>query len=301
VIKNKTVFVLGAGASNPFGLPLGAELKTHVLANYNDKAGHAVNLYNTTTFREGDVRSFITALRYSGLTSVDTFLERRPEFIEIGKATMAIELIVRESLDALWQPGGNWLLYLYSAMIGKSLKEFSENQVSFVTFNYDRSVEHFFAVSLSNSFGEAMGKIKPVLDSIPIIYLHGRLGYLPWEEAKYMIGYGQKDINHQTMETFLKEIKVVHEDIKDGRDKDFSKAKQLLDEARRVYLLGFGFGALNVERIGLVDIEAETFQGTTLNMTSKETAQCKVLCGGRVDLNQNYGCLEFLRNIAVLD
>jgi hypothetical protein len=99
----------------------------------------------------------------------------------------------------------------------------------------------------------------------------------------------------------LNEIKVVHEDITDGRDKDFAQAKQLLDEAKRVYLLGFGFGARNVERLGLANVRAETYRGTTFGMTIKETQQYKSLCGGRIDLNTNYGCLDFLRNFAEIN
>jgi DNA-binding MurR/RpiR family transcriptional regulator len=57
------------------------------------------------------------------------------------------------------------------------------------------------------------------------------------------------DVN--AMNIFLKEIKVVHEDITDVRDKEFTKAKELLADATRIYLLGFGFGSRNVERLGL--------------------------------------------------
>ena len=66
VIDSRTVFVLGAGASNPFGLPLGTGLRRFVLENFNDKQGHAVHLYNTTGFTEQQVEKFISALRFSG-------------------------------------------------------------------------------------------------------------------------------------------------------------------------------------------------------------------------------------------
>jgi hypothetical protein len=301
MITNKTVFILGAGASNPYGLPLGAGLKNLVLSNYNNVQGHAVHLYNTTPFGQDQVGAFISGLRFSGLSSVDAFLERRPNFLEVGKATMGIELLFCEAGANLWQDGSNWLTYLYGNMIGGSLEEFTKNQVSFVTFNYDRVVEHFFHTSLQNTFGKGAGDTARILDQIPIIHLHGQVGYLPWQSDRNVVPFGATAIGALQMNVMLSEIKVVHEDITDGRDKEFKRAKELIADAARVYLLGFGFGGRNVERLGLANVEAHDYAGTAYGMTSKETNQCKVLCGNRANLNQNFPALEFLRNMASLN
>ena len=248
VIRTKTVFVLGAGASFPYGFPLGSELKKLVLQCYKDEKSHAAHLYNTTDFDKAAAIEFITALQYSGLSSVDAFLERRPQFLDIGKATMGIELLIKEGTSDLWKEQENWLTYLYGSMIGSALEEFAENRVSFVTFNYDRVVEHFFHTSLLNAFGKGIEDTAKIVNQIPVIHLHGRLGCLPWQNGEGVVPYGDPTIDKQVMKTLLNEIKVVHEDITDGRDKEFTRAKVLLGEAERVYLLGFGFGARNVER-----------------------------------------------------
>lgn len=77
-----------------------------------------------------------------------------------------------------------------------------------------------------------------VLKSIPIIHLHGRLGYLPWEAP----ADNRRDFNgvitRETLEASVKEIKVIYEDISGGRDAEFSRAKGLLDDAERVYIFG---------------------------------------------------------------
>jgi hypothetical protein len=93
----------------------------------------------------------------------------------------------------------------------------------------------------------------------------------------------------------VKEMRVVHEDITD-RDKDFAQAKTLLKEAKRVYLMGFGFGAKNVERIDLPSLQPEIFAGTAYQLTPSETAYYTQQCGGSVVLNRNFPCLEFMRN-----
>ena len=301
MIKTKTVFVLGAGASYPFGLPLGTGLRDWVLDNFNGNTGHAVHLYNTTNFTGGEVGAFILALRYSGFQSVDAFLERRPEFMEVGKAVMAIELVIRENQDALWRGAGNWMVYLYSAMIGNSLEEFGENEVSFITFNYDRSLEHFLATSLKNSFGKSMQDVALVLGNIPVIHLHGRLGYLPWQNDRNAIPYSHQSITASDMKVFLREIKVVHEDISDGRDKDFDAAKKLMEEASRIYLLGFGFGARNVERLGLRELRAGIAASTAVGLTQHELNRISTLIDGKVNLRPGSDCLDLLRNFAILD
>jgi hypothetical protein len=301
VITTQTVFVLGAGASEPYGLPLGSRLRLDVLQNFADNAGHSVHVYNTTEFVQRQIIEFTEAFRYSGFLSVDAFLERRPEFMEIGKAMMGIELLLRESGIRLWQEDRNWLTYLYQSMIGSTLGEFGENRVSFVTFNYDRSVEHFLFTSLLNAFGRSSDEIKSVLQKIPIIHLHGRLGHLPWQEGEKTISYGANQIDRPTMNVLRSEIKVVHEDITDGRDKDFAQAKELIGTATRVYVLGFGFGGRNAERLGLAEVKSADYQGTAVGLTPKEVRQCRSLCGDRINLHPNWDSLDFLRQVATLN
>jgi hypothetical protein len=301
VITTRTVFVLGAGASEPYGLPLGSRLRLDVLQNFLDTTGHSVQLYNTTEFVQRQTIEFTEAFRYSGFLSVDAFLERRPEFMEIGKAMMGIELLLRESGIRLWQEDRNWLTSLYQSMVGSTLGEFGDNSVSFVTFNYDRSVEHFLFTSLQNAFGRSGDEIKSVLEKIPIIHLHGRLGHLPWQEGNKAIPYGSTQIDGRTMKILRNEIKVVHEDITDGRDKDFAQAKELLGTATRVYLLGFGFGSKNVERLGLAEVKSADYQGTAVGLTPKEVRQCRSLCGDHINLHPNWDSLDFLRQIATLN
>jgi hypothetical protein len=99
----------------------------------------------------------------------------------------------------------------------------------------------------------------------------------------------------------MNEIKVVHEDITD-RDADFTTAKQLLHKAERIYLLGFGFGTTNVERLGLANLSPTgAFGGTAFRMSQKESGNCRTLSGGNVQLYNTLACLQFLREVALLD
>ena len=71
--------------------------------------------------------------------------------------------------------GHNWLRNLLQHMRGTSFEDFHTNKVSFVTFNYDRSLEHFLCRSLANSFAKTEAEAGEVISKIPIIHLHGRL------------------------------------------------------------------------------------------------------------------------------
>jgi hypothetical protein len=299
LINVDTVFVLGAGASQPFGLPLGVELYRDVIDHFIVNGANRKLLLDTTSHREGQLDNFLNALRRSGLTSVDAFLERRyEEFLDIGKAAMAIELLLREQEGLLWNVP-NWMLYLYGRMGSESFAEFSNNDVSFVTFNYDRSLEHFLCTSLANSYGRSTEEVAEAMKTIPVVHLHGRLGYLPWED-KNGRAYGDKTIDNRIVELCVKEMRVVHEDITD-RDAIFTEAKRLLKKAKRVYLMGFGFGNKNVERIDLPSLTPEVFYGTAYGMTQAETVSSAKLCGRRVSLYNSYPCLELLREQAQLD
>jgi hypothetical protein len=137
-----------------------------------------------------------------------------------------------------------------------------------------------------------------VFERIPIIHLHGRLGYLPWQK-EHGRHYGQTAIDLQTIQMCLREMRVVHEEITD-RDHDFEQAKRLLKNAERVYLMGFGLGIRNVERLELQYLTPVNYEGTAYGLTSKEADDDKKLCGGKVSLHINYPCLQFLRNRAEL-
>jgi hypothetical protein len=135
---------------------------------------------------------------------------------------------------------------------------------------------------------------------MPIIHLHGRLGYLPWQSTKEIIPFGSANIDPLAMTVMMNQIKVVHEDITDGRDKEFDRAKQLLKDAERVYLLGFGFGGRNVERLGLGNLQAPVYAGSAYELSGKESNEQKELLGGKIELH-NVVAAGFLKNIAVLN
>jgi hypothetical protein len=114
------------------------------------------NFYNTLKNLlglSGDViEGFRQEFYNSGRNSINAFLEHRTELMEVGKAAIAVALINYENPDRVIGFGeDNWLRYMYN-QLNTSFDEFGKNQLSFITFNYDRVVEWFLLTCLQNSF-----------------------------------------------------------------------------------------------------------------------------------------------------
>jgi hypothetical protein len=176
VLHIPTVLVLGAGASKSFNFPTGIELSELVSLHLRPGHGAFNTLVQFGHFSEEDIRQFREAFVFSGKNSVDAFLEHRSDLILIGKAATAAILIGYEDRENLFRFNPpNWLRCIYNNL-NTSFDEFGFNTLSIITFNYDRSVENFFFESLKNSYNKADDECKEVLEKLPIIHLHGRLG-----------------------------------------------------------------------------------------------------------------------------
>lgn len=94
MIKRPTVFVLGAGASYPYGFPTGEGLVTEIIGLASKNRTLDAFLYNGCV--DQDVKRFAVDLADSDALSVDAFLEHRPDFLKIGKLAVCLSLIPRE-------------------------------------------------------------------------------------------------------------------------------------------------------------------------------------------------------------
>lgn len=293
MITSPTVLVLGAGASQPYGYPLGFGLKEKIILNQlNDSS---VQIYVQLGFKPDDVYVFKNELHRSPLTSVDAFLEQRPEFTKMGKIAIAKELIQYEEENNILTKF-DWYQYLFNKM-NVRFEDFENNRIAFITFNYDRSFEHFLMMSLKSTYGKTENECAKVLSKIPFIHVHGKLGSLPWEKVKsFTRDYSTLwDLNSllQTSE----QIRIVHEEDP-KRDAIFSKAFELLTMAERIYFLGFGFGELNVKRlrIGELNQNGKEIKATAYQLENAEQEEVRALTGAKVELGHNsYSAYQFLR------
>jgi len=148
--------------------------------------------------------------------------------------------------------------YLFNKL-NASLNDFKQNRVGFISFNYDRSLEHFLFTSLQNTYNKSNDECAALLGQIPIIHVHGSLGKLQWQDSKG-IPYGTLEtytllnVFNSTMALLAsKQIKVIAED--QSTSEEFKLAFKLLSEAERIYFLGFAYHPTSMERLGVQKIK----------------------------------------------
>lgn len=254
MIETPTVFIVGAGASKPFGFPTGWEL-SELVVNGIAKGGNIRTALSKQQLTEEEIEGFRNTFLGSGFFSVDAFLERRTDYMDIGKLATAQVLMSRELKENLFKFQDNWLRILYNRMAG-TIDDLRKNKVSFITFNYDRNIEHFFFSAISNTHKIYDSAVRTLMEAhIPIVHLHGRLGYLPWQvdDGSAARPYGPA-FDDAGLRIAAENIKIIHEDITDGRDKEFAQAKALLSAAEKIVLMGFGYNERNIDRLGIRDL-----------------------------------------------
>ena len=295
MITRRVVLILGAGASNPYGFPLAKELLESAVAGEE----HLVPRLVDAGFDKPEIKTFMAELLRAQLPSIDAFLEYRPEFMQIGKAALALYLIACEREDWLIDPRNDehWYRYLYHQMKTIDLREFANNTLSVITFNYDRSLEHFLTTALMAGHGKSPDDVFTVLKDIPIIHPYGQLGSLPGQggqERPY-----DTTLTPEILRKAMDGIRIVSETA--DQTAQFRDAHALIREAQEIVFLGFGYHRENVERLELerhLPAPARV-TGTVVGFTTSEFNEnvqslFRSLAGNQLSEN-NERVLTFLR------
>jgi hypothetical protein len=250
MIFTKTVLILGAGASKPYEFPTGGELVSLV---GNEFA--LPTFLRAEKIMPAEYRPFVDRFRKAQPSSIDEFLEHNPTLADIGRLAIAFHLLpaeynscgLLEDLNKL----DHWYRYL-KAKMGGPLDALADNALRIVTFNYDRSLEHYLYETLRRSYESVDdAKCAKIVERIPVLHVYGSLGSLPWQSASDGIAYGASGPNmtREEVERAGKNIKVLHEGAGDEVQRNFETAQEWLKWADRVLFLGFGFHRDNVQRL----------------------------------------------------
>ena len=251
MIRIPTVLILGAGASAPFGYPVGGSLTERIKAELRpDKPGQLQRNLISAGFSPDELLKFRNELRYSQRPSIDAFLEDwATDFMEVGKAAIAASLIRHEDRDKVVDEP-NWYRRLFAEMTDE--KNFSENELRIVTFNYDRSLEYFFLRCLPSRHHVPQTEAVKWLTEKPIIHLYGSLGGLP-ELCENGRAYGESGTA-----SILSAAKEIHLVRGSESPPAFAEAHKIMKEAKRIIVLGFGFEKKNVDRLRIADFVEST-------------------------------------------
>jgi hypothetical protein len=229
-LNKKTVFILGAGASKPYGFPLGTELKTKMIENLS--GFNCQNALFKTGFDKSLVDSFNEALRYTYYPTIDIFLEKKKKFRSIGAYLIAFSLIPMEYENILF-PQKDWYAHIYHT-INFEYDTPNINNIVFVSLNYDRSLEHFLFKNIQvNCPDELNNQANLKLENLKIIHAHGSLGRYP------LINYGGDPNNLELLQNAAERIRITSDKLEDSVD--FIEAQTAINEALNLVFIGFGY------------------------------------------------------------
>lgn len=141
----------------------------------------------------------------------------------------------------------------------------SPQRVTFVTFNYDRTLEAYFQRVIQNSFAmDATQALELRKGALPIIHLHGEIADAPF-------GYFEEAAIVGEIKRYASGIKVIHGRVPTG-DPSFEAARQAIAQATLICFLGFGYHPVNLQRLAIhqtARTDAEIF-GSTYRMGPAE-------------------------------
>lgn len=271
MIDTQTVLVLGAGASNPYGYPTGAELRKYIWSAFPDVFSDLVNKEHGSPVPDAykKAKEFADIFRKSNTGSIDLFLARNLNCSEFGKKAIAVSILESEKTTAFPENDRDWYFYLYKRMTegliaSDSYNLFSGNKIAFLTFNYDRSLECFLEESLTYSFQSANPvEMVKQQEQITIHHIYGCIDRPQWSSGRaYRTDYNLSDVNRLS-----KNIKIVHEIVEMK-----SEVQQIIEKAQRIFFLGFGYAKENLQALGIgsVNYVGKRVFGTTLGLTNKE-------------------------------
>ena len=215
----------------------------------------------------------MAALEGSQLDSIDAFLANREEYGGEGKAAIAAVLMQQEVIENLRTANSDtkdhWYRYLWNELVSHGRDGFQVNNVSVVTFNYDRSLEQFLRDAFSHAFGCSLERAETELHHIPITHVHGQLGELPAVPGGPGRAYAPR-VSEESLRIGAEGIVVIPE-----ADEIHEDATRLVRRAKQVVFLGFAYHESNMRRLGIENRDLENhvtqvFRGSAYGLTDRE-------------------------------
>lgn len=268
MIEKNTVIITGAGANNDYGFPTGNELKIDIpnkLINWYKALYHPPDTFFDLAWNEKEdgghrvyfnkYLNFLNAFKIADIP-IDQYISQQnlsKEFEKIAKHAIILGMIEYEYRSNLT---GHWLEELFSQMTRdlhntNGYTQISKNRVTIITFNYDRAIEQFFYNKVKNSYGISDVKTKNVVNNIDIIHVYGSIANLIWQNDP-VLEYGannSRPVGHYTIE-LSENIDLIREDRDVSELKSYTKIKDVLNSAERLYILGFGYYDYNIKILG---------------------------------------------------
>ena len=238
MFKRRTTFIVGAGASQEVGLPVGSELAKII----SKKLDIRFDDFGTRHIGDGDIYLFEhfrrafprEANQYQkagwlirdGLhltKSIDDFLDIHSKDVRvnrIGKAAIAKAILEAEKASRLFvdnstidqrlnmeKLGDTWFVKLIR-MLGPGIQpekiDAIFSNVSFIVFNYDRCIEYFLLHALQYLYAISEPEAAALLQKLRIIHPYGAVGPLRSSATPSGVPFGSASQNYLSLADRIK-------------------------------------------------------------------------------------------------
>ncbi|WP_168348624.1 SIR2 family protein [Rhizobium leguminosarum] len=295
MFKRNTVFVVGAGGSREIGLPTGGELRAKIANalsssangfNRNAIGAALVEIYNQRSESLNIDRYLKAAKSISramfGALSIDNFLathQADEDILLMGKLAIASVILEEEGNSAIKTDSNDEILFQNTETywMNTFCKLMSEevirgdfatlfHDVSIITFNYDRCIEHFLPHYLKTYFLIDEVQANKLASTLNVIHPYGGVGRYPnrgGSAATIPFGSYKNPIH---LAAAANQIQTFGERMVE--DVTVKKMKHLINEAEHIVFLGFSFADMNMELLVPEDVHSKkVIFATTLGMS----------------------------------
>ncbi|WP_311272406.1 MULTISPECIES: hypothetical protein [unclassified Rhizobium] len=270
MFKDNTVFVVGAGASREFGLPIGSGLMSQIKQN-------SLFRFDSRGLREG-VRELYQALDEPNLPhsalrlsleamaeinrsidfagSIDEFINRHatdPVIAKVGKLQIAYAISIAERQSLLGRSGKSgesvewddvkdtWIMsftqMLFEGVRNEDVSSIGNN-ITLIVFNYDRCIEYFLTEAICKTFrGVDRDQALQIVENMNIIHPYGALGNL----IKHPFG---DDAHPTKLNSMSQSIVTWSESVTSNMVSEINRS---VSTATTLVFLGFAFAPQNMD------------------------------------------------------
>lgn len=278
MIRTKTTFIVGAGASCELQMPSGPELVTRIAQSLDfERYGAELQTRDSVLLMQylGKAASRVaggeqamnaaalrlrTAAKLGG--SIDSILEQHSNdqmVLTCGKLAIAHFISQAESKSTLRQTprvegdlpmqGTDTWLYQLARLVTMGVPRLQAEKclddLSIITFNYDRSIEHFLPHAFVMAFGMNLQEAQRLIAAkLKVLRPYGGIGRLPWQQGDGPdLEWGTE--NPWNIHNIAGQIFTLSE--RQNNRQLIMDLHNSVASAKRLVLLGFGFQPQNVD------------------------------------------------------
>ncbi len=288
MIEKKTVLVLGAGASKDYGFPLGKELVKEICDNIYPNSVW-VNTLPLVGIEPKLALRFRESLCDLRPLSADAFLEdrRNLEYADACKAASALALMNHEIAASLEAWDGLYITMYHRMETQPERFVASASNLTFVTFNYDRSLEYFFWARCLAMAHRNQQQAMDLYKQVRIIHVYGLLGipdFLCDDPADRRCYAYSEDISN--LKACMRNMHIITEQPQNTALNFISQNP--LRSAEIVCFLGFGYAPSNVLKLQIPHEwyrEKKTY-GTAFGLSANQKAEVSQLFDNAIELGE---------------